>query len=91
MFVDLQVPDIVVQGENTTIRVLVSDNLGGIIEGATVSVDIEGDIQSATLSGNLYALEISEIQLEAGPHIVEAIATHPFAAVPANSLRILTT
>lgn len=86
--VDLQVPDIVHQGENTTFRVLVSDNLGGIVEGATVSVTIEGDTQSAVLSGQLYELEIPEIQLEAGPHIVEAVATHVYGIAPSNALRV---
>ncbi|TFG28115.1 hypothetical protein EU528_11760, partial [Candidatus Thorarchaeota archaeon] len=87
LVVNLQVPDIVQQGDNTSIRVLVSDNLGGIVGGAAVSITIDGVTQSAVLSNQLYILNIAEVQLEAGIHAVEAVATHAYAIGPGVNVR----
>ncbi|MFW9844910.1 MAG: hypothetical protein ACFFEV_10060, partial [Candidatus Thorarchaeota archaeon] len=87
LIVNLQVPDIVHQGENTSLRVLVSDRLDGIVEGATVSITIDGVTQSAILIDQLYILSIAEVQLEAGIHSVEAVATHTYATGPKITVR----
>jgi hypothetical protein len=79
LHVDLQIPDIVQQGTNTSFRVLVFDNLGGVVEGAVVSLSIESLIFPTTAAGQSYLLSIPEVQWEAGRHVVIGRANHPYA------------
>lgn len=88
--VDLEVPDIVQQGANTTIRARVFDNLGGAVEGATVTISIGGTVYPTTVTGQVHVLMISEVQLEAGIHIVAGRASHPFALSDGERSRAFT-
>jgi hypothetical protein len=77
--VDLQIPDIVQQGTNTSFRAIVFDNLGGVVERATVTISIDGVVFPTIESGQLYVLDIPEVQLEAGIHVTVGRANHAFA------------
>ncbi|TFH09476.1 MAG: hypothetical protein E4H14_04395 [Candidatus Thorarchaeota archaeon] len=78
LHLSVQIPDLVIQGEGMTVEVLVQDNLGSPVRGATVSVIIEGVGQTATQSGPYYVVTIPEVDLEAGMHNVSAVATHTY-------------
>jgi hypothetical protein len=90
LHVDLQVPDIVQQGTNTSFRAFILDNRGGVVEGATVTISIDGIISATTVSGQLYVLDIPEVQLEAGIHVVVGRANHPYALSEGISGRAFT-
>ncbi|MGY5881277.1 MAG: hypothetical protein RTV31_13570, partial [Candidatus Thorarchaeota archaeon] len=78
LHLSVQIPDLVNQGDSMVVEVLVQDNLGTPVEGATVSVSVEGTPQTATQSGPYYIVVIPEIDLEAGDHNVSATATHDY-------------
>ncbi|MDH4213773.1 MAG: hypothetical protein OEV85_07620 [Candidatus Thorarchaeota archaeon] len=79
LHVDLQVPDIVQQGANTSFRAIVFDNRGGVVEGATVTISIDSVVYATTAIEKSHILDIPEVQLEAGIHVVVARANHPYA------------
>jgi hypothetical protein len=79
LHIDLQVPDILQQGTNTSFRAIVFDNLGGVVNGATVTMTVDSTIFSTIESSQSHLLTIPEIQLEAGVHVVVCRATHPYA------------
>ncbi len=78
LHISVQIPDLVNQGDSMIVEVLVQDNLGSPIRGASVSVSVEGAPQTATQSGPYYVVVIPEIDLEAGNHNVSAVATHTY-------------
>jgi len=78
LHVSVQAPELVFQGDEVTIEVLVQDNIGSPVEGATVSVTVEGVPQTATQSGPYYVVTIPELDIEAGLHNVSAAATHAY-------------
>ncbi|MGY5852521.1 MAG: hypothetical protein RTU92_03030 [Candidatus Thorarchaeota archaeon] len=76
LHVTVQAPDLVSQGEGMNVSVLVLDNLGGTVDDAAVSIIVGGVGQAATQSGTHYIVNIPEVQLDAGIHIVSANADH---------------
>ncbi|MBN2229154.1 MAG: hypothetical protein JW779_06130 [Candidatus Thorarchaeota archaeon] len=79
LHVDLQVPDIVQQGVNTSFRAIIFDNLGGVVDDATVTISIDSVVLGTIVSGQAHILEIPEVQLEAGNHIAVGRANHAYA------------
>jgi hypothetical protein len=90
LHVELQSPEIVRQGTNTTFRAIVFDNVGGVVEGAMVSISIDGVPFPASVSGQRHILYIPEVQLEAGVHFVAGIASHPFELAEGVTEKIFT-
>ncbi|MHA1135780.1 MAG: hypothetical protein ACTSSE_04770 [Candidatus Thorarchaeota archaeon] len=76
--VSVQAPELVNQGEGMTVEVLVQDNIGSPVEGATVTVTVEGVPQAASQSGPYYVATIPELDIEAGLHNISATATHTY-------------
>ncbi len=79
LHISVQAPALVTQGESMNLTIWVLDNLGGTVEDATVSVMIDGVGQAATPTVSNYIVVITEVQLNAGPHIVSATADHAYA------------
>ncbi|MFX1330070.1 MAG: hypothetical protein ACFE9W_00810 [Promethearchaeota archaeon] len=71
-------PDRVYQGGNMTVEVLVHDNLEARVDDSSVMVHIGGSDYPAVPMNNSYFLEVAEVQLQAGSHLISATATHPF-------------
>ena len=90
LHVDLEVPDIVQQGANMSIRAIVFDNLGGVVEGTTVTVSIDGIVYPTVVTGQRHILMIPEVQFEAGEHLVLGRAVHPFAVGEGQITRAFT-
>jgi hypothetical protein len=88
LHIDLQVPDIVQQGTNTSFRAIIFDNRGGVVDGAYVTISIDGVDYSTIISGQVHILNIPEMQLLAGPHIVVGRANHPFALAESVNSRV---
>jgi len=90
LHVDLQVPDIVQQGANTSFRAIIFDNRGGVVEGATVTISIDSVVYSTTAIEQSHILDIPEVQLEAGVHVVVGRANHPYALAEGVMARAFT-
>jgi hypothetical protein len=75
-------PELVYQGGNMTIEVLVHDNLGARVNDSSVIVHIGASDYPAVPINDSYFLEVAEVQLQAGIHLVGATATHPFGNGP---------
>ncbi len=90
LHVDLQVPDIVQQGANTSFRAIVFDNRGGVVEGATVTISIDSVVYATTAIEKSHILDIPEVQLEAGIHVVMGRANHPYALAEGMMARAFT-
>jgi hypothetical protein len=89
LHVSIEAPPSVMQGDNMTIIVSVTDNLDRLIEDATVTVFLAGVGQPATPSGPVYTVFYPEVQLRAGNHQVEAQATHPYGTGLYSAARIM--
>ncbi len=88
--VEIETPPLVIQGENMSIRVRVFNNLDQFVEDATVAVSLGGVDKIATQSGLDYVVDYPEVRLEAGIHIAEASATHPFSVITSYEAREIT-
>ncbi|MFW9860951.1 MAG: hypothetical protein ACFFEX_00400 [Candidatus Thorarchaeota archaeon] len=75
-------PELVYQGGNMTIEVLVHDNLEGRVNDSSVMVHIGGSDYPAVPINDSYFLEVAEVQLPAGLHPIGATATHPYGIGP---------
>jgi hypothetical protein len=75
-------PELVYQGGNMTIEVLVHDRLESRVNDSSVMVHIGGSDYPATPINDSYFLEVPEVQLQAGIHLIGATATHPFGTGP---------
>ncbi len=78
LHVSVRAPDVIAQGENMTVEVWVLDNNDAAVEGATVTVTIEGSDYAATPRNQSYVFRMPEVQLSAGVHDIIATATHPY-------------
>jgi hypothetical protein len=76
--VDVFGPELVYQGGDMTVGVLVYDNIGNTVSDAAVMVSIGGSDYPAVQVNQSYSLEIAEVQLQAGGYNITATATHPF-------------
>jgi hypothetical protein len=75
-------PELVYQGGNMTIEVLVHDRLESRVNDSSVMVHIGGSDYPATPINDSYFLVVPEVQLQAGIHLIGATATHPFGTGP---------
>ncbi len=91
LHVSVQAPDLINQGEDMTVEVLVQDNVGRPVRDATVSVTFGGVGQSATQSGPYYVATVPELDIEAGNHNVSAAATHLYGTGVGMDEKIVTT
>ncbi len=82
-------PELVYQGGNMTVEVLVIDNLETRVNDSSVMVHIGGSDYPAVPINDSYFLEVAEVQLQAGTYLVGATAMHPFGTGPGYGERII--
>jgi len=83
--VEVFVEEIVDQGGSQTVEVWVRDSLGGSINDASVSVEINGSLYSTSYSDPFFKYEDAIVDLPSGIYEVVATANHPYAIQSANN------
>ena len=96
LHVTVNAPDLVTQGDSMNLSVWVQDNMGGIVDDATVSVTVGGVPHAAVQAATHYVVGIPVVELNAGIHLASATADHVHAIAPGAgetsiTVQILTT